>query len=379
MIAGRGGGWRAGTAIALSALSIGELGGGLARADTPPSSWDIARDPSARDRWALHVRVERLMHPTEGLDDRTSIGVEHDEELRFDAARALLEAADAAHGTDQRLRFDLGRVYEQLAVDQHRPDLHRRAIELLEPALSQAPEMPGAGEALEALVYAYAKLDRPRDELAAWKRFIPRLLDDRERIAPLMNMGEAQMRLGHLDDALATFQQTIALCESLPNSSGVNSTYALALWDLALALDRSGDPATAIETAGKARRWTWVELVGFGPAQALRTVSGWDVIRDTRNVFFVPEWDREWYFALGEAAAARQTSDPRAAAAEWASAEHHLDEYVSRATSAGARDPWLAIAQLRRAHARAAHAEAVVRAAKESPRAAPRSEPWSDD
>jgi tetratricopeptide (TPR) repeat protein len=361
------------------AAAAAALGGGRARADTPPSSWDLARDPSLRDRWALHVRVERLMHPAETDEAMPIAPGEQDEELRFDAARGLLEAADVAHGTDRRLRFDLGRVYEQLATLQRRPDLHRRAVELLEPALAQPADAPGDAEALEALVYAYAKLDRPRDELAAWKRYIPGLLDDRERIAPLMNMGEAQMRLGRLDDALATFRQTIDLCESLPNSSGVNSTYALALWDLALALDRSGDPATAIETARKARRWTWVELVGFGPAQALRTVSGWDVIRDERSVFFVPEWDREWYLALGEAAEARQAGDARAAAASWASAERHWDEYVSRATAGGGHDAWVPIARLRRARAQAAHAEAATRAAKEPATPGPRAEPWSDD
>jgi tetratricopeptide (TPR) repeat protein len=357
---------------------VAAVAGGTARADAPPSSWDIARDPAARDRWALHVRVERLMHPA-GSEEASPFAVERDEELRFEAARAMLEAADAEHGADPRLRFDLGRVYEKLATQQ-RPDLHRRAIELLESALTDSPETPGAGEALEALVYAYAKLDRPRDELAAWKRYIPRLLDDRERIAPLMNMGEAQMRLRRLDEALGTFRQAIELCESLPNSSGVNSTYALSLWDLALALDRSGDREGALQAAGKARRWTWVELVGFGQAQVLRTMTGWDVIQDEHNVFFVPEWDREWYLALGEAAAARQATEPREAAREWASAEAHWDAYVGRAARAGGRDPWLAIARLRRERARAAVAEAAARATKAG--AAPghaRSGPWSDD
>ncbi|MCL2448777.1 MAG: tetratricopeptide repeat protein [Polyangiaceae bacterium] len=352
--------------------------GGVARADTPPSSWDIVRDPAVRDRWVLHVRVERAMHPVES--EAISFSGEHDEEVRFEALREMLEEAGADHSPDPRLRFDLGRVYEQLAAQQQRPDLHRRAIELLESALTDSPDTPGAGEALESLVYAYAKLDRPRDELAAWKRYIPRLLDDRERIAPLMNMGEAQMRLHRLDDALATFRQAIELCESLPNSSGVNSTYALSLWDMALALDRSGDPEGALQAAGKARRWTWVEVAGFGQAQVLRTVTGWDIIQDERTVFFVPEWDREWYLALGETASARLATDPRDAARFWASAQAHWDSYVTRATQAGSRDPWLAIARLRREHAHAAAAEAGARAARaEKSPASGRSHSWSDD
>jgi tetratricopeptide (TPR) repeat protein len=350
----------------LALATIGPIA--AARADTPPSSWEIVRDPAARDRWAMHVRVERLMHPPPGAESLPEIlpfGADHDEELRFEAARAMLESADVAHGPDPRLRFDLGRVYEQLATTQRRVDLHRRAIDVLEPALRQAPDAPGATDALEALVYAYAKLDRPRDELATWRRYIPRLLDDRERIAPLMNMGEAQMRLGRLDEALATFRQTLAICETLPSgSNGVNSTYALALWDLALAQDRTGDPAGALETAAKAKGWTWAEVVGLGPAQGLRTVTGWDVIRDERNVFFVPDWDREWYLALGDAATAQRATDPREAASLWASAETHWSTYVDRATSAGVRDPWLTVARLRRDRAQRARAESAARAAR---------------
>jgi tetratricopeptide (TPR) repeat protein len=360
-----------------AAIAVWACAAATARADTPPSSWDAARDPAVRDRWAIHVRVERLMHPAE-TEEGTPFGAERDEELRLEAARAILEAADVEHGPDPRLRFDLGHVYEQLATDQHRTDLHLRAIQLLEPALTASSDTPGVGEALASLVYAYAKLDRPRDELAAWKRYIPRLLDDRERITPLMNMGEAQMRLHKLDDALATFRQAIELCESLPNSSGVNSTYALSLWDLALALDRSGDREAAVRTAAKARNWTWVEYVGFGPAQALRSVTGWDVIQDQQNVFFVPEWDREWYLALGEVAAATQAGDPREAARSWASAEGHWDAYVTRATKAGARDPWLATARLRRERAHASLVVASARAAKIAPARA-RSETWGDD
>jgi tetratricopeptide (TPR) repeat protein len=296
------------------------------------------------------------MHPAAG-DDASPIGLEHDEELRFEAARAVLESVDAAHSPDPRLRFDLGRVYQQLG-------LQEQAIGVLEPALRQAPDAPGATSALEVLAYAYAKLDRPRDELATWHRYMPRLLDDRERIAPMMNMGEAEMRVGRLDDALATFRRTLELCESLPNSSAINSTYALSLWDLALALDRTGDPTTALETAAKARGWSWAEVVGFGPAQALRTVTGWDIIRDDRSVFFVPEWDREWYLALGDAASARHATDARQAAAFWAAAEGHWSTYVDRATRAGAHDPWIAVARVRLDRAHAAHLDAAARAAK---------------
>ncbi len=338
----------------LGLLGVALLAAPAARADSPPSVWDIARDPGMRDRWELHVRVERL------LSAPRAAGVPMlDDELRLEAARALLDDADAAHSPDLRLRFDLGVVYEQLATVQHRNDLHRRVIEVLAPAVQQAGDDPGANAALAALVYAYAKLDRPREELATWRRYIPRLLDERSRVAPLMNMGEAEMRLGLLDDALATFRQGLALCERLPNSIAVNSTYALTLWDLAVVLDRSGDPTTALQTAAKARSW----MIG-GPTQSGRITTGWDIIRDDREVFFVPDWEREWYLALGEASSAEGAADPRDEARDWANAEAHWDVYIMRASEAGAHDRWLAIARSRRERVHAARLRAEQRAAK---------------
>lgn len=332
-----------------------------ARADTPPSAWDIARDPAARDRWALHVRVERLRLPPVSEDMRD------DAEVRLELARSALEEADAAHSTDVRLRFDLGAIYVELGNRQRRNDLYEKAIGVLAPAIEQAPDHPAATEAMGALVLAYAKLDRPREELATWRRYLPRILDDGARISPMMNMGEAQMRLGHLDDAMGTFRDTIRMCESLPNVGGVNSIYALALWDLAVALDRSGDPGGALDAAAKAQGWTWAEVRRHGLVRMMTPMTGWELIQDDSDesgVFFVPAWERDWYIALGWAASARAASEPHDAALFWARAEASLDTYVQGAESGGGHPAWLAIARLRRARAHAARVEAERRAAK---------------
>jgi tetratricopeptide (TPR) repeat protein len=334
------------------ALAFAFLAGSApcARAETPPSVWDVARDPAQRDRWELHTRVQRLLHPPVGEG-----GMRFDDDLRIEAACALLEEADAAHSPDLRLRFDLGVVYSELASNQHRNDLQKKVIDVLAPALESVPSDPDDGAvtgALEALVYAYAKLDQPRQELQTWQRYIPRLVDDRVRATAMMNMGEAQMRLGRVDDALATFREVLRLCGELPNTASVGSTYVLALWDVAVALDRSGDPRGALETAAKASR---VDLGGR---------TGAYLIAKDPNVFFVPDWERLWYLALGAAAEARDAPDARDAAALWASAEHALGEYVGRATAAGGRDPWIAIAKVRLERARAERQNADKRAAR---------------
>src|SRR6185437_554464 len=142
----------------------------------------------------------------------------------------------------------------------------------------------------------------------------------------MMNMGEAQMRLGHVDEALATFREVVRLCGELPNTPSVGSTYVLALWDVAVALDRSGDPRGALETAAKASH---VDLGG--------QTGAYLISRDPK-VFFVPDWERLWYLALGAAAEAREAPDARDALTLWAAAERLLAQYVDRATAAGGKD-----------------------------------------
>jgi len=184
----------------------------------------------------------------------------------------------------------------------------------------------------------------------------------------MMNMGEAQMRLGLIDDALGTFREVIRLCAGLPNTDSIISTHVLTLWDLAVALDRSGDPRGAIETAARAKSYSWQQVVLSGPVPAVRTVTGWAVIRDMEGVFFVPEWERDWYLALGAAAGAVAAKDARDEAAYWALAERHWGRYVSGSSGAHGRDPWLPIARLRLDHARAQRFAADRRAAGLPPR-----------
>jgi tetratricopeptide (TPR) repeat protein len=343
---------------------------GAARADTPPGTWDIARDPAERERWMLHVQVQNLMNAPE-TEETQPLEILRDSQIQLELARALLEQADAAHSPDVRLRFDLGVVYERLGDAQERDDLHERAVAVLAPALDAAADHPAATAALQYLAYAYAHLDKAREELAAWRRYVPRVIDDRFRVVDMMNMGEAEMRLGLVDDALGTFREVLRMCGQLPNTSTPNSTYVLTLWDLAVALDRSGDPRGAVDTAAKASA-----MVTIGSTRLPRP-GRWIIASDPK-VFFVPAWEREWYLALASSAAARDAHDARDAAVEWAEAERHWDTYVSRSTASGSGGPWLAIARLRRDATHALRAAADKRAAKMPRRAAP-GRTWADD
>lgn len=253
-----------------------------------------------------------------------------------------------------RLRFDLGFVYYELGDRQGRTDLLQKAIDVLAPAADADPNAPATTQALDTLVYAYAKMNRPREELATWRRYIPRLVQDGTRVVAMMNMGEAEMRLGYVDDALGTFREVMRLCGTLPNTIGIGSTYVLALWDLAVALDRSGDPRGALDAASKAASISVIGSEG-------RPVSGADLIARDPSVFFVPEWERQWYLALLASAEARDAKDPRDAAAAWTEAEQRWDAYVERAAADKTQDSFLRIARLRQAqvHSKRIAAEKV--------------------
>jgi len=87
------------------------------------------------------------------------------------------------------------------------------------------------------------------------------------------------------------------------------------------------------------------------------------MIQNQDEVFFVPEWERSWYLALGFAAGASTAHDPRVAAMSWAEAERLWQGYIDSATAAGGKDLWLPIARARRDHAKAEVLAAQKRAA----------------
>jgi len=320
---------------------------GVARADTPPSAWDFARDPDERGRWVLHERVRRLLHAPAEEEAPIPIVRKEQRELRLEAARALLEEGHAADSPDVRLRIDLGAVYFQLGDRQHRNDMYEAAVRVLVPAVQMAPDDGALTEALDILAYSYAKLNRPREELAAWRRYIPRITERMDpleggpyRVTAMMNMGEAEMRLGYVDDAVATFREVLRICGTMPNSLGVSQTYVLDLWDLAVALDRSGDSQDAFQSMEQI-----IQAMG---GEALRLIEGkGDIEGEDDGVFYVPAWERDWYVALYKMARARTEHDPKLVHDYWANAESVWDDYIAQASADG-KDPWLAIAKVRR-------------------------------
>ncbi len=328
--------------VGMGAVTSSAPTASVARAETPPSAWDCAKDPSVRRTWALHVLVRELMAVSN--DD----GMQNVRSASLERARDVLEGAAAEKSPDVRLRFDLGELYELR-------DMHERAIEVLRPALEAAPTHAGAKDAWVSLGYAYAKLGRQREERDAYIEFLAREPDDRHRITALLNLAEAEMHLGNLDEAVARYRESLRISATIPFSSNAHETSVLAVWGLAVALDRAGDPAGAMEQARLATMWDVGEqLIGHGP-----------------SVFFVPSYERSFYLGLAAMVHARDARDPRLAAMYWARAESQWNIYVASADPA---DRW---SRLARAHRDKSRAEKLAAERRPAPPGLPAQNPNS--
>jgi tetratricopeptide (TPR) repeat protein len=321
----------------LAVVAFGALVAVGARADTPPSAWDRAKDPAAAERYRLHERIETMRHPWPPMSRERLLEL-------YDRARTLLEEASAATSPDVRLRFDLGEVYEYL-------DRHADAIRVLQAALALEPDSPAAPDAWESLAYAAAKLDQSSLERDAYDAYLA-LAQGGDSLNIRGNRAEAEMRLGNLDAAIEGYKDVIYRCEHVSFGHACNEqTLVLARWGLAVALDRNGDPAGSASVAANA--------VAEDPDE--------QIIGDRENVFFVPDYERDWYYGIGRAERARHEPDPKRAVAIWTLTLHTWLDYLARATP---DDRWRPLA-----HAHAADAEAHLRVARTrlpTPSATPR-------
>jgi len=304
---------------------------GIALAETPPTGWDRARDPAVGERYQLHLRMQQTLQEVDSAHPR-------EKEQRLQKARTELELASAATSPDVRLRYDLGQVYYAL-------ERFDEAIQVLEPALKLAPGGSGCAEAWLALAFAAAKTDRSRLELDAYDAYLAVALREHSILNILSNRAEAEMRLGNLDEAVAGYRDVI---ERIEHSGLVSmteyQTLVLARWGLAVALDRNGNPAESEQVAFVASEQD--------PQEKL--------IGDQENVFFVPKYERDWYFALGRTQHARRALEPRVALLFWNLVEQTWASYVASAVPS---DRWLALA---RAHLAAAQVERRSAAARYS-------------
>ena len=294
-------------------LGVAILGAPLStRADTPPSAWDRTRDPAAGERYRLHVLAEELMHAP-------GPPIRRFHEQNLERARSLLESASAATSPDVRLRFDLGEVYQDLGRNEE-------AIDVLNPALAMAPRDARSADAWLALAFAAAHLDRSQEELAGYDAFLALSVSAHPSETVVSNRAEALMRLERLDEAIAGYRNVI---ESMEHGGRPGTDYTvlvLARWGLAVALDRNHDAAASEHEASTA--------AAEDPDER--------IIGNQDDVFFVPKYERDWYYALGRTDHAKRETSPRLALKRWELVVRTWADYVQRAAP---NERWVPLAR----------------------------------
>ncbi len=329
------------TRVAGSLALLVALAAAPARAETPPSVWQRAARPGLGEADRLHRDVSETIAAAQMARRNASLRRTH-----LSRARAMLDEASALQSVDVRLRFDLGRVLEL-------QDDHARAAEVLREALSDAPDHPSAAEAWLTLAYAAGHTDQSRLERDAYHAFLQRTVHESAKSTATLNLAECEMRLGNLDAAIVGYRAALQTSDELGRLYGGYDTYRLALWGLAVAQDRIGDPRSGARTA----------------ASALAEDPGLALVGHGEHVFFVPAYERAWYLAMGFSAMAEarpaggeRLSARRAAFEQWS-------EYVQKA---GPQDRWLPLA---RAHLARAKSD-LDRETKSTPEPAPEPSPW---
>jgi tetratricopeptide (TPR) repeat protein len=318
------------TSIGAIALVLAALVTPSTASGAPPDAWDAARRPDA-------AAQAQVVDAAETLLDQADV-TRHDR-VRHDlaaAARSMLDQIHAAEGNDPRAVFLLGHALHLLSDD-------TRAIQVLAPAVERWPEHPGNAQALfPDLAVAYARASMPKEEIHTYDMYLERQPAPHGRQIALSNRAESKLKLGDLEGAIRDYRASLEIDGSEP----------LARYGLAVTLDRSGDLGHALEEAALAdqndRRFHISRLEDGG-------------------VFFVPEYDRYWYYALREMA--RAYKSPRAVDRRdhYSNAVAWWQLFVSRALG---DDRWLPLAQARLKHCetRVATAAAEVKREPRKPR-----------
>lgn len=320
--------------LALALVTVVLAVAPAARADTPPSVWERARDPEAAEGFDLHRVVQQRLV-------RTAVAeVDFGERERV---LALLVRAGAEHHENALLRFDLGQVYALL-------ENHPRAAQVLKAAIAKFPDHPAVDRAWLRLALACGHLGDHVCEREAYTEVLRRETEELARATPTLNLAETQMHLGDLKEAIEGYREALRIAGRVP----ARETAPLATWGLAVALDRSGDRLAAEKEA----RFALEMQRSMGLPHLLRST----------DVFFVPAHEIHWYEGLGTAASARAATSARDAAKLWRQASKSFGEYVKGGEAKG--DPWLAIAKARLAEAKSECERAEKRAPRE-PQPAP--------
>lgn len=303
-----------------------------AHADTPPTMWDRAKEPSLSETYRLHLEVQRRL----AQRDRFDVS---DSQMR--TVRALLERYGAEKSPDPRLRFDLGLVYLRL-------EEYDKSAKTLSRVLADFPDHPAAEEGWLRLAFACGHTGDHDCERRAYTQVLRQATDELSRATPTLNLAETEMHLGNLREAVEGYREALRIAGRVPS----RETAPLAVWGLAVALDRSGDRVGGEKEARFARD--------------LERSMGVPNLLRTEGVFFVPAYEIHWYEGLGAIAQAKSATSPSEVVRLWRAAEQSFASYVRFGEMA--KDRWLEIARVRLATVKSEREKAEKKHGKEPSR-----------
>ena len=245
----------------LSAVFVGVTATVVTPTLAQPTVWQRARNPRSGEAYRSLVFGERLLASSaQSANSALMRG-------RFrEAARDIVSLAE--NEPDARIRYLLG----HLLIDRDDKATLKRARRLLKRALKEAPNSPLAGDAYFDLGIIAAKLGERRGEEAAYTKALARHWDPDARANTYLNRAESRMARQALDRAIADYRKSARIATR-------PEIQALALWGLAVALERNGDLPSALGTARTAQSVAPLALSGSG-------------------VFFVPAYEKHYYWAI---------------------------------------------------------------------------------
>ncbi len=319
-----------------------------------PTIWDRVKQPSLARAEQLFSLAERSRVPAEDTLEDISIflprGTSEELERQLNArAAALITIADGHELGDVRLLYLLGDALVK-ADKSYLPEARLR----LRQALELAPDSPLAARAWFQLGIAEGKLRNHAAERHAFSEALDREWEPELRATLITNRAESTMTSGRLGLAIQDYRRALAESRSA-------LTQALALWGLAVATERDGDLPRALELARRAAS------LRFGPQSHVV------VAIDLPDVFFTPDYEKNYYRALAVMGEAEVEKDPDQARVLLQTASRLWTLYLDNAERDGER--WVE-------HARAARDACrrdLARLDQERRRAEPGSEPGRDE
>ncbi|RLB50731.1 MAG: hypothetical protein DRJ42_18220 [Deltaproteobacteria bacterium] len=283
-----------------------------------PSFWRTVREPDYARAMHLMMQGMYLLRDSQQLLRDPGHGP-HESAAILEGAIRRFALAHRLAPTEPQILFFYA-MATSLWEEPGRGGVARRDDE----TLALFTELRGLDPGFEAMEVAFSLgivHTRGRDFEAAaeeYHRAIARALSP--NAVHWANLAEVTMLDGDVEAAVGYYERAIEV-------AGVDGTdTVLALWGLAVALDRLGEHRRAIEIAGDALS------AGAGTLAPLRT----------EGVFFEPAYEIHWYEGLGHAALAAQAqgAEDRARAEEASVAAFRL--FLSRG---GEESPWATLAR----------------------------------